>query len=458
MIKQATPSLILASVLVGFIAGVAFSSWFVGWAVVVGAVVLVDLAFLGLRRAAWRDRLLLVGLLLFGLVTGHFRYVMSQPGVNSLAAYTGSHYAITGTIAKHEGDVSRQKLTLNQVSLDGVNVTGRMLVFAPGYPKLKTGQQVQVSCVAEAPEPFDGFHYERYLASKRIYATCFVREAPFVLGVSPRFVGLDRLHESAVAQINQLLGEPQSALLAGLLMGDNNFSDEWKGYFLSTGTSHVVAASGYNVSMLAIVLLAVLVSLGFRRQQAFPLIVLGIAAFVIIAGAEAAVTRAGIMGVLALSATQLGRKTTVRNIILLTVVGMLLLEPRLLRDDVGFQLSVLSTIGLITMARYFSEKFAFIPEALGLKESFAATIAATLATLPVIILGFGKISIISPFVNLLILPFVPYAMLFGLIATVVGVIDQGLGALIMGPAWICLTAMLKIIQAMAALPFAIVKL
>jgi competence protein ComEC len=458
VIKKAAPSIILASFLVGIMAGVALHSWLAGMGIWIAAIVLIDLAFIAVRQAPWRDRMLLVLLLAIGIALGMGRYELAQQNAESNEHFVGTFLPFEATIVAWEGDATGQRLTVGKIDWDGLKINGKTLVYAPAYPRLATGQRVVLRCQPELPEPFDGFRYDRYLASKNIYTTCFTREAPFVIGQTKRFVALDRLHEGAVAVINRTFGEPQSVLLAGLLMGDDNFSDEWKERFLRTGTSHVVAASGYNVSMLAFVLFAILISLGLKRQHAFPFVLVGIVGFVMIAGAEAAVTRAGIMGALALSATQLGRKTTPRNIILLTIVIMLLDEPRLLRDDVGFQLSVLSTIGLVTMAKYFSEKFAFIPETLGLRESFAATIAATLATLPIIIFGFGKISIISPFVNLLVLPFVPYAMLTGGIATLIGALDPSTGALVAGPAWLFLTAMLEIIQAMAALPFAIVNL
>lgn len=458
MITKATPSLILASLLVGIIAGVALSSWLMGAMLVLGAVVAIDLAFVAVKRAPWRDRLYLVVLLALGVAIGVVRYDLARRDAIVNEHFLGTSLPIEATVVSWEGDATGQQLTMGNIDWDGLAMNGRMLVFAPGYPRLQTGQRVVFSCSPERPEPFEVFAYDRYLASKSIYTTCFVREAPFVTGETGHFVAFDRLHDSVLTTIESIFGEPQASLLAGLLMGDNNFSDEWRERFLRTGTSHVVAASGYNVTMLAFVLMAILVSGGLRRQYAYPFVLVGIAGFVAIAGAEAAVTRAGIMGALALTATQLGRKTTPRNIILLTVVVMLLHEPRLLRDDVGFQLSVLSTIGLVTMTKYFSEKFNFIPETFGLRESFAATIAATLATLPIIIFGFGKISIISPFVNLLVLPFVPYAMLTGAIATVIGAFDQSLGAFLAGPAWLLLSAMLEIIEAMAALPFAVMTL
>ncbi|MDQ5952163.1 MAG: competence protein ComEC [Patescibacteria group bacterium] len=458
VIKKATPSIILASFLVGIIVGVALRSWLQAAEIWVAVIVVVDAAFILFRRAAWRDRLLLIVLVVLGIVSGVLRYDAALPGAHSVAAVVGEQRLIRGVVEEREGGVTSQQITLRSLSVDEAAVAGKILVFSPGYPKIATGDTVSFSCDLEKPEPFEGFAYDRYLATKNIYATCFVREVPFVvstLTVAQRpLLVLDRVHEGVVAVIDRTFGEPQSALLAGLLMGDDNFSDEWKERFLRTGTSHVVAASGSNVSMLAFVLMALLISLGFRRQYAFPIIVVGILGFVFIAGAEAAVTRAGIMGILALSATQLGRKTTPRNLLLLTVAIMLLIEPRLLRDDAGFQLSVLSTVGLVTMSKYFSEKFAFMPEFLGIREAFATTIAATLATLPITIGNFGALSVISPFVNLLVLPFIPYAMLAGTVAVIVGMLNQAVGALVAGPAWLLLSLMLEIIQAMASLPFA----
>lgn len=457
-ITKATPGIVLASFLVGTILGVALSSWLTGVMIVFGAIVALDLVFVVVKRAPWRDRLLLILLFAIGIIFGVWRYVSVGPDANSIARLTGVSHTIRGTIVDTDWELTQQKFTLANLVVDDVYASGRVLVSAPAFPKLQTGQNVHVRCQLKAPEPFEDFRYDRFLASKNIYATCYLREGPLVVGRGRHVVVLDRLHERALEAIHHIFGEPHGTLLAGLLMGDNDFSDTWQDYFLRTGTSHVVAASGYNVSMLAWVLFAILINLGLRRQYAYPLVILGIICFVIVAGAEAAVTRAGIMGALALSATQLGRKTSPRNIILLTIVLMLVVEPRLLRDSVGFQLSVLSTIGLMTMATYFSEKFAFIPETLGLRESFAATIAATLATLPVIIFGFGRFSIVSPIVNLLVLPFVPYAMLTGMIATVIGVFNQSLGAFVAGPAWLFLSAILEVIQAVAALPFAVINL
>jgi competence protein ComEC len=395
---------------------------------------------------------LLVVLFALGIVLGVWRLRVAVPGNNSIAHATGKYQSLTGIIEKRESGNENQKITLGSLSIEGREFDDKLLLFVPLYPKAELGAKVGVRCEVEAPEAFDGFAYDRYLAAKHIYATCRMQEAPFILEHYARnnpFIEIRKLHDGVVESIQKKFGEPQAQLLSGLLIGDDNFSDHWKEKFMRTGTSHVVAASGYNVALVSSLALAALIYLGLRRQYAYPFVLAAIAAFVILAGGEAAVTRAGIMGAVALTATQVGRKGSMRNVILLVVSIMLLQEPRILRDDAGFQLSVLSTIGLILLSKPIAKKLDFIPETFSLRESFACTLAATIFTLPVIIFGFGRISLVGPLTNLLVLPFLPYAMAAGVFGMVTGITL---------PAWFFLEVILKIIEAMAALPFAVITL
>src|SRR5690606_36412266 len=128
-------------------------------------------------------------------------------------------------------------------------------------------------------------------------------------------------------------------------------------------------ASGYNVTLVTLVLFGMLTTVGVRRQKAFPLLLAGIFLYVFLAGSDPPVVRAGIMGALVLSGRFIGRSTQPTNMLLVTVSLMLLLEPRMLRDDVGFQLSVASTAGLLYFTSAFSAHFKFIPEAFGIREA-----------------------------------------------------------------------------------------
>lgn len=469
MIMQITPSKILVSILTGFILGVLFFSYFVNPIAIVLAIVLVagisvfgflravPLSFgegLGVRRGV-------AVLLASGLCLGFLRLSLAVPGADSVAYQLGQSASVAGVDYKVDVNDGQQQITLGDLEIDGTKATDYLLVSAPSEPKAELGSRIGLTCNVEAPQPFNGFAYDRFLAAKHIYATCSTSDQVFTLepdavhNLYKLYILIGRLHEDVVAMIDDEFAKPEADLLAGLLMGDNNFSPEWKERFMLTGTSHVVAASGYNIAMVSLLAMGFLIALGLRRQTAYPLVLLSIFLFVIVAGGAGAVTRAAIMGALALTAMQVGRKSSAKNILLLTVGLMLMIEPRLLRDDVGFQLSVLSTAGLLYFAKPFSEKLDFIPEKFGLRESFACTLAATFATLPVTLMSFGRLSIVGPFTNLLVLPFLPYAMAAGAFAVFTHFF-VGASTILALPATILLEIILQVIQAFASLPFAVI--
>ena len=413
-------------------------------------------AFFYFRQFRSDHRLLLSLIALAGLLLGLLIYGLSFPSINSVAYVTGSDARLSGTVVKARVAGSYQQLMLDEILLDDHARQDRLLVFAPLFPELRYGDRIVLPCELEAPEPYEGFRYDRFLASKDIYATCFTHDAPLRIATdqgNPVKAVLMDLRGGIIESIDKTFGEPHGSLLAGLLLGEQRFTEEWEEAFLQTGTTHIVAASGYNVSVVMFVAFGILTYLGIRRQRAFGFLLTAIVAYMMLAGAEAPVVRAGIMGVLVLISRQLGRKSAMTNVLLLTAAGMLFINPRLLRDDVGFQLSMLSTVALIYFAPYLGQRFKFIPEAYTIRESLTATLSATLFTLPVVFLNFARLSVVGPFANLLILPLVPYAMWFGGLAVLLGFAWQSLGAIMSGPAWALLSLILWVAESMAALPF-----
>ncbi len=407
----------------------------------------------------WRfERRFLVYLLLgFFALIGFWRYQAFTPAADSVANFTDSSFVTSGVIVDIERSEKSQSLTLTDLKLDDLAATDKLLVFAPLFPRFEYGERVTLKCELERPQPLDGFHYERFLAVKGIYATCYSRSAPIVIennSANPILTFLWQTREKIIAYNDKIFGEPEASLMIGLLLGEERFSDPWQEVFLRTGTTHIVAASGYNVAVVTKIIFALLIFLGLRRPRAFAFILAAIIAYVILAGAEAAVVRAGVMGVLVLLSTQLGRKSTMTNVILLTAGSMLLFNPLLMRDSVGFQLSMLSTIGLIYFSPKLEKKLQFIPETVAIRESVTATLAATIFTLPIIIFSFGRISLVSLLANVLILPIIPYAMFFGSLAILVGLVSLPLATIFSAPAWALLHLMLFFVSSLADLPFA----
>jgi competence protein ComEC len=307
-------------------------------------------------------------------------------------------------------------VTLNDVLVDGVAWRGRVLVRVPEFSAQATGVWVRLTCSLQRPEPFDGFAYDKFLASRHIYATCRVYGSLEDAGsdvVYPVRALLGEVHRVVRGRIDAALPEPHSTLLAGLWMGDDSFSDSWSDVFRQVGISHIVAASGSNIALVANLCSTALFTLGVVRQRAFIIILASMFGFVVLSGGESAVTRAAIMAALTLVARDLGRATSARNIYLLTVTAMVVESPLRLRYDPGFQLSALATLGLLLWSRPLSERLSFLPERFSIRESLATTLAATIATFPITVFSFGTFSPVSILANGVILPFLPLAMLLG---------------------------------------------
>jgi len=450
----------------GFGLGIALASWFTGvWILFVAILVIVSFG-LTMRSIVYRDRVLLLIVAMISIALGAFRYFLAGPGANSVAEIVGRSAIVEGRVIGADLTDRGAAYTIDSLVVDDESRSDRIRLEAPISSTATIGQYLRTSCVLEQPQPFGGFAYDRFLAAKSIYAICRSSSAPFVNsplgeGVSPGdrfYLFIGSFHAWIDERTRLILPEPQATLLLGLLIGENDFSSTWSEAFQITGTSHIVAASGYNVSVLAGMMMIVFVSVGLYRRQAYPLVVGAIMVFVIVAGAGAAVIRAGVMGVLAITARHLGRHASPRNIIAVTIGAMVLVEPRLLRDDVGFQLSASATIGLILLTDRIAPFLKRVPTSFGLRESLASTLAATIATLPITLLSFGQVSIIAPFVNLLVLPFIPYAMGFGVMAIVLGSIVPMIGVWIALPAWTALVTMTGVIDASSRLPLASVKI
>lgn len=449
----ARPSWQLFFVLLAFVVGVAIHSFIDvplsagGLILVSGASFLVGVLLLP-KRVAWT--LFIFAALLFGL----WRYSVSFPvTAQSIASNAGQSVRVTGTIVD---DVtlkpSSQQVTLGALEVNDEAATNKLLATLPRYPELHYGETISFVCVIETPQPFSGFAYDRYLLRVGIVAVCDSSKAPAVVSDQGGNVvqrGLFALRHDAEHLLQVALPEPAASLAAGLILGVQQLPTSVADDFRKIGTSHIVAASGYNVSVVLAMLLGAL-SYFMKRQRAFWLLLAGIVAYVCVAGAGAAVVRAGIMGAITIIAMHSGRKSSVRNLLALSAAVMLLGNPRLLRDDVGFQLSMLATIGLVILSPWVTKKLSFLPKAFQIRESLAATLCATIFTFPILLINFHQFSLLSPIANLLILPFVPYAMLLSFLAAILAFIRPELGILFGGFAWSILELMILLAHALAA--------
>ncbi len=227
-------------------------------------------------------------------------------------------------------------------------------------------------------------------------------------------VALSKLRHWAVWRLQSVLPEPHASLAVGILLGvKRNMPRDFYEQLVNTGTLHIVAASGYNVSVVSGAVIGVLG--GFLGQRVGLLLgIVSIIIYVVLAGSSASIVRAGVMGGLSLIGIVLGRQRDARHLLWVAVFIMLMLKPRLI-TDVGFLLSVSATVGLLyitpILIRYGQNKY-FV-------DYLYPTLAATFATAPVIWWFFGRVSLIGILVNMLILPVVPVIMLLSALSVII---------------------------------------
>ena len=357
-----------------------------------------------------------------------------------------------------------------------IKVEGNILLVAKKYPEYKYGDKIEIVGKLKTPKSAEDFDYRQYLAKDDIYSVVYFPEIKLLASgqgnwfLEKLLAVKNRFEDS----INEILMEPQSSFLAGLLLGEKRgLPPDLMANFSRTGTTHIIALSGYNITIIAVTLISLFNFFMLRRRLAFWLALATIALFVLMTGAAASVVRAAIMGILVLLAQQVGRLYSIRNALIFAGAVMVYLNPKVLVFDLGFQLSFGATLGLIYISPILQTWFEpkeedsllaqitgrkKLLESMGsLKSILIATLAAQIAVLPLLIINFGQLSLIAPLANLVILPFIPVTMLLGFLSALGGLVFLPIGQILGWITWLFLTYEIKIIEFLARLPLAAVS-
>ena len=343
------------------------------------------------------------------------------------------------------------------MTVDLENYSGDLLVTVGRYPEYNYGDRLKISGKLEEPFETEEFSYKDYLARYDIYATMRYPKIE-KLGEgsgSPMVAAMLFVKHKFMQSLSQLLPEPQNAFALGLLLGLKRALPEGlKNALIVTGVSHIVVISGYNISIIVRTLLKS--SAWWGRRLAFLLSLAVVLGFVIMTGAEASVVRAAIMGGVLILALSFHRLYQSVNALVFVGALMIAQNPKILAFDIGFQLSFLATLGLVLVADRIEPKLKLVPNILAFRTNLASTLAAQIFTLPLLIIYFDKLSLISPLVNILVLWAVPYAMFFIFAAGLAGLIFLPLAKFLVLPAWALLTFFIKTVELFSRLPYAAV--
>ncbi|HYV33865.1 MAG TPA: ComEC/Rec2 family competence protein [Candidatus Limnocylindria bacterium] len=276
------------------------------------------------------------------------------------------------------------------------------------------GDWVTVEGKLTGPKAFDDFDYQKYLERFNVYA---VTSYPKILilknhQLNPIKEFLLRIKAGFASRIGSFIREPQASLLMGILIGARKTLPQTIiDNFNADGVSHIIAISGYNISVIIMALEYLARFLG--RRLSFWLSVAVIFGFVILSGASASVIRAAVMGSLLLIAFNIGRQYSITPALFFAALIMLVINPKILFWDISFQLSFAATLGIVYFSPVLEKLTTSWPNPWQIKNILLTTMAAIVSTLPLILLYFGRLSLVAPAVNILILPFVPVTMLLG---------------------------------------------
>lgn len=386
-------------------------------------------------------------LILFALCLGAARFAINVPTLTSsdLAWYNNSgEYIFVGTVSAPP-DIRADK-TLYEIEITEMTdprepdyaaatreVTGRALVTMTRWKDWGYGDQLLFRGQLREPAVFPGFSYKDYLARQRIFSVIYYPLDVQKVGTAPGaafYRGLLAFREKSRQTIFAIFPQPESGLLAGILLGlENYLPASLEQAYRDTGTSHIIAISGFNMTILAS-LLIYLFTRAFRPYIGVLIAILGIALYSVFVDGSASVIRAAIMASTAAVAHLIGRRQAGLHALVLTAAVMCVFDPNL-PWDVSFQLSFMATLGLVLFAQPMQEFLhAQVEKRLGeekaakisspISEYFLFTLAAQFTTLPVIAIQFKRISLVALLANPLILPVQPAILVMGMLTTITG--------------------------------------
>jgi len=337
---------------------------------------------------------------------------------------------------------------------------GKVLITASNYPEYFYGDVLKIEGELQFPVIFDEFNYQQYLAKDKIYYVMYYPKIEILERNKGNkiFSAILKFKSNLTKKVENIMPFPEVSILEGIILGNKQiFSEKIKNDLSITGTSHITAISGMNIVIISEILMFILIALGMWRKQAFWFVLILIFLFILMVGAPASAVRAGIMGAILLYAQKIGRLSNAARIMIFAGTMMLVLNPLLLRYDVGFQLSFIAVMGLIYIKPIFDELWGKLlkKEHLGsVLEIIDTTIAAQIAVLPILIYNFGKISFISPITNILIVPFITLLTIIGMVFIGGVMTSVFLGKILLWPAYLGSAYVLRVIDWFAKIPWA----
>ncbi len=391
---------------------------------------------------------LIVYVYLIGFRPHAFRQEITK---NDLAFYNGESLTLIARVCE-EADLDYKSRRLN-ICVEG-KISGQVLVTTNLYPEYNYGDYLKISGLLEAPPLIDGFDYETYLARYDIYSVMYYPKISLASGdlniPQAIYLGLAKIKWRLKEIIEANLPEPEAGLADALILGyRRTLMREDLAIFSRVGLSHMIAISGSHITILSAMIINFLLYLGISRHRALRLVFIFLFLYPLITGLAASAVRSSIMGALAFLAIYYERPSSLTRALVFSASFMLLLNPKLLRSDIGFQLSFLALLGIIYLypigegiTKRFLNQRKFKPSTKKrlkvILDMINLTIISQLVILPIALINFKQFSLIAPLANVLVLWTFPPLLAALIIALLLSLIIPSLGILWFTPAYFLL--------------------
>lgn len=417
------------------------SVWFTSWAWWGVWLFWLVLCFWKARR--WS----LVALVIVGAMVGYSRGVQELASWVDTSQFAGREVVLEGIVREDPevGRGSELRLRLDTVRIEGESRGGVYWVTVAGQGTDKIARSDEVKVRGELRQGFGTF------------AASMFRAEVTELRKGVRFDPLLGLRDKFSDAIRSVMPNPEAALGVGYILGQKRaLPAEFEAALLAVGLTHVVVASGYNLTILVRLsrrlfekvsrYMAVLASSGL------------VLAFIGVTGMSPSMSRAGLVAGLSLVAWYYGRVIHPAVLLVVTAAVSVLIHPSYLWGDVGWMLSFAAFAGVMFLAPLLQAYFYGEKKPGVIRQILGETFSAQLLTLPIILVSFGVISNVALIANLLVLPLVPLAMLLTFVAGLAAVVVPPFGELVALPAYWLLSYMTWIIELLAELPWASAEL
>lgn len=390
----------------------------------------------------WRRRRYVIPIVFIaGGLIGMWRGDVTQRQLAPYEKLVGHQLTVAGKVTEDvdNGTHGELVLRLQVLRIDGHEMTGGMWVSSSTDADVKRGDVVTVR--GRLAEGFGSFAGSMYRAS--------------VIKVQRPQPGdvARQVRDEFADGVRTAVPEPEASLGIGYLVGQRRaLPPELSEALQIAGLTHVIVASGYNLTILVRIArrLFVKVSKYLAALSAGSMII----AFIAITGMSPSMSRAGLVAGLGLLAWYYGRKFHPFVLLPFAAAITLLINPSYGWNDLGWQLSFAAFAGVMIVAP-LAQRYLFGEEKPRLlRQIIGETVSAQIATLPILVLAFGQFSNVAVIANLLILPLVPLAMLLTFIAGIFALAFPAIAGMAGLPVTLLLQYMTSVATYFAELPWA----